>query len=107
MSRKSDACLADNLEVERLLSPQELQVDEAKLSDPTAFPITVRLHKLPPPKEWANGDVKSGLYRSNLFATEDPLTNGNSDEDDEIVHCKYAVGCDGARSWVRRYVPVH
>lgn len=82
--------------------PQELQVDEAKLDDPCAYPVTIRLHHLPPPKEWANGDVKSGLYRSNLFATEEPLTNGTSHEDDEIVHCKFVVGCDGARSWVRR-----
>ena len=87
--------------MERLLAPQELQVDEAKLGDVSAYPVTVRLKHLPPPKDWANGDVRSGLYRSNLFAAEETQTNGTSDEDDEIIHCKFVVGCDGARSWVR------
>lgn len=88
------------------MSPQSLSVDESKLTDTSAYPVKVVLHKLPAPKEWANRDVKSGLYRSNLFAVEEPLANDNVSAQDEIVHCKYVVGCDGARSWVRRYVEI-
>jgi len=67
----------------------------------------VTLKKLPPPpeSEWANGDIKSGLYRSNLF-TDESTTAGNEVNGDhsaeETVRCKYLVGCDGARSWVRK-----
>lgn len=95
---------ADNLEVERLISPTSLKVDESALDDPSAYPVQVTLRRLPPPKEWANGDVKSGMYRSNLFATEDAANgaNGHDTESDEVVNCKFVVGCDGARSWVRR-----
>lgn len=96
----------DNLEVERLMSPTSLIVDDNKLSDTDAYPVTLTVKKLPPPKEFANGDVKSGMYRSNLFAHEEasngPTTNGYHTEDEETLHCKYVVGCDGARSWVRK-----
>lgn len=96
---------ADNLEVDRLLTPTSFSVDEAALDDPSAYPVTVTLKSLPPPAEVANGDVKSGMYRSNLFVDESSTAandvNGNHSEE-ETVHCKYLVGCDGARSWVRK-----
>jgi phenol 2-monooxygenase len=84
-------------------------VDDALASsaDPSAYPITVTVEKLPPPpeSEWANGDVKSGMYRSNLFADESSTRGNEVDADhsgQEVVQCKYLVGCDGARSWVRK-----
>ena len=96
----------DNLHVERLTMPESLEVDEEKLADTSGYPITVTLKKLPPPKDWGNGDVKSGLYRSNLFAPEEAKPNGVNGHNDEVetIQCKYVVGCDGARSWVRKYI---
>lgn len=101
-----DAMKENNgLEVDRLLEPTSLVVDEKNLGNPDAFPVTVTLKRLPAPKELANGDVQSGMYRSNLF-TDESQTKGNDVEGDhsgeEVVHCKYLVGCDGARSWVRK-----
>lgn len=82
-----------------------MQVDESLLDKPDAYPVKVTLESLPPPKEYANGDASSGLYRSNLFVDES-MTNGNAVDADhsgeEVVYCKYVVGCDGARSWVRK-----
>lgn len=93
----------NGLKVDRLLTPTSMQIDEKSLRDPSAYPVTVTLKKLPPPKEVANGDVQSGLYRSNLFVDESSTANNDPNaEADETVHCKYLVGCDGARSWVRK-----
>lgn len=95
----------NDLEVERLLTPTSMTVDESKLNDPSAYPVTVTLKKLPPPAELANGDVKSGMYRSNLFVDESSTAANNVDgshDGEETVNCKYLVGCDGARSWVRK-----
>lgn len=91
------------LTVDRLLTPTSMAVDEERLDDPAAYPVTVTLKRLPKPKEEANGDVQSGLYRSNLFVDESSTsTNDPEAGADETVHCKYLVGCDGARSWVRK-----
>jgi phenol 2-monooxygenase len=72
----------------------------------TDYPITVTLRHLPPtPTDAKNEDSKSGLYRSNLFApaNEEPKPmSGVATE--ETVKARYMVGCDGARSWVRKYV---
>lgn len=111
-----------NVEVERLLRPIKLEVDEdIEDADASAFPIHVTLEHLPPPKEVANGDIRSGLYRSNLFVNGANGTNGthgtngtngvnglhghtdlHEELETEIVHCKYLIGCDGAHSWVRK-----
>lgn len=72
----------------------------------TEYPITVTLRHTPPAlTDGTNGkDSKSGLYRSNLFAPANeeskPVTNDNATE--ETVRARYMVGCDGARSWVRK-----
>ncbi|KAL7008266.1 hypothetical protein EMMF5_001995 [Cystobasidiomycetes sp. EMM_F5] len=87
-----------------------VDVDESLLDKPDAYPVKVTLESLPPPKEYANGDASSGLYRSNLFVDES-MTNGNAVDADhsgeEVVYCKYVVGCDGARSWVRKALGLH
>jgi len=90
----------NNVEVERLLQPVDLQVDRQKLDDSSSFPISVTVQTLPPPEQLGNGDVQSGLYRSNLFATEQPHEADRGAQ--EVIRCRYVVGCDGARSWVRR-----
>lgn len=94
----------DDLEVDRLLRPVKLEIDaDIEQADASAYPIHVTLEAVPPPTEIANGDIKSGLYRSNLFGNG---SNGHTDVDEnletQVVHCKYLVGCDGAHSWVRK-----
>lgn len=103
----------DNLEVDRLLRPIKLEVDaDVDQADSSMYPIHVTLEAVPAPAEIANGDITSGLYRSNLFvngtsgAHESNGVNGHADPEEEferqVVHCKYLVGCDGAHSWVRK-----
>lgn len=41
------------------MSPTSLSVKKAALSDPSAYPVTVTCKRLPSPKVWANGDIKS------------------------------------------------
>jgi phenol 2-monooxygenase len=74
------------------------------VDDPNAtdYPITVKLRPLPPAPTNGTEDAKSGLYRSNLFATAtepEAVVNG---AEEETVKARYMVGCDGARSWVRK-----
>lgn len=75
------------------------------IDDPnsTNYPITVTLKHLPPTPTNGTEDAKSGLYRSNLFASaneqvQEVVSNG----EEETVKARYMVGCDGARSWVRK-----
>ncbi|KAM7187297.1 phenol hydroxylase [Naviculisporaceae sp. PSN 640] len=101
----------DTIHVERGVLPESLEIDVGRVNDEDAYPVTVKLRALSEeeaaPKQQVTGSkVSDGLFRSNL-ANED-------DEEDlikkstaragasEIVHAKYVIGCDGARSWTRR-----
>ncbi|KAJ9097812.1 hypothetical protein QFC19_006680 [Naganishia cerealis] len=96
----------DGTKVEQLMEPTSFEM--ANDVNSTEYPITVKLRHLAP--SISNGstkeDSKSGLYRSNLFATEATSSTGGSGTDDkatvdeEVVKAKYLVGCDGARSWL-------
>lgn len=94
---------SDGVRVEQLTEPTSFEmVDDAASSE---YPITVKLKHLPPSP--INGtdkeDAKSGLYRSNLFASPTEQVNDTGpDGTEEIVRSRYMVGCDGARSWVRK-----
>ncbi|KAI1335986.1 phenol hydroxylase [Xylariaceae sp. FL0016] len=101
----------DTIQIERGVLPESLQIDESQVDDDSAYPVTVKLRTLSeeeatPEQQISGSKVPDGLFRSNL-ASED-------DEDDliqksqsrpgtgEVVHAKYVIGCDGARSWTRR-----
>lgn len=70
--------------------------------DATDYPITVKLRHLPPTLTNGNEDAKSGLYRSNLFAVAKEPEATVEGAEEETVKARYMVGCDGARSWVRK-----
>ncbi|KAK3391193.1 phenol hydroxylase [Podospora didyma] len=101
----------DSIQVERCVLPESLEIDESKVDDEAAYPVTVKLRMLKeeeatPQQQISGSTVTDGLFRSNLIQEDD--------EDDlirkskaragasEIVHAKYVIGCDGARSWTRR-----
>lgn len=125
---------SDGHQVQRPILPTSL-AHPSDFQD-SEYPVIVKLQHLPrtstdtTKSNGSGGDLKSGLYRSNLFTRpeEDAVTqfnaangggdgNGNGNgggsgigdgdgqEEVEEVKCKYVVGCDGARSWVRKYVP--
>lgn len=86
----------DGLQVDRLLAPRALSVDET-----AEFPVRVELHAVPAPEGW---DERNGLYRSNVRVDDSYTRSEATSAVSEIVRCKYLVGCDGAHSWVRRAV---
>lgn len=113
----------DTLQVERGVLPESLAIDESRLDDPSAYPVTVKLRHLTeeeatPPQQANASKVPDGLFRSNLLfqdSNEDDellqksqaraaatTAAAGSVPDDEVVHAKYVLGCDGARSWTRR-----
>jgi phenol 2-monooxygenase (NADPH) len=99
------------VQVERGVLPESLEIEESKIQDSQAHPVTIKLRHLSEeestPEQQATGSkVNDGLFRSNLTNLDDEddlicksqARSGKS----EIVHAKYVIGCDGARSWTRR-----
>ena len=101
-----------DIEVERGVMPESLSVDESKVDDPDAYPITIHLRHLTeeeatPVQQGVNGVTSDGLFRSNLAEddTDELLKRSREKEGTtEIVHAKYMIGCDGAHSWTRRQI---
>jgi phenol 2-monooxygenase len=99
------------IKVERGILPESLHIDVSKVDDASAYPVTVRLRQLSEeeatPAQQANASkIPDGLFRSNLVYNDenDDLVNQTPTRDgpSEIVHAKYVIGCDGARSWTRQ-----
>ncbi|KAG9570317.1 phenol 2-monooxygenase, partial [Aureobasidium melanogenum] len=104
-----------DIHIERGVIPTDLEIDESRVEDPDAYPVTVTLRHLSEeeatPKQSstsANGvRVQDGLFRSNMAPddTQDMIraaeTMGAKANTQEIVHAKYVLGADGAHSWVR------
>lgn len=97
-----------NIEVERGVLPELLELDSSASDSRDAYPIKVKVRYLDVDEATpAQNDtsVNDGLFRSNL---------AKDDEDDllrksraraaptEIIRAKYVIGCDGAHSWTRR-----
>ncbi|ETS74849.1 hypothetical protein PFICI_13333 [Pestalotiopsis fici W106-1] len=99
----------DTIQVERGVMPESLAIEETKVHDQTAYPVTVKLRRLneeeSTPKQHGGAQFADGLFRSNLFgeADEDALLQRSYERagESETVHAKYVIGCDGARSWTR------
>ncbi|KAK6948124.1 hypothetical protein Daesc_009888 [Daldinia eschscholtzii] len=101
----------DTIKVERGVLPEFLEIDESKVKDQSSYPVTVKLRHLTDeeatPQQQINGSkISDGLFRSNLMHAddEDDLIQKSKSRagTGEIVHAKYVIGCDGARSWTRR-----
>jgi phenol 2-monooxygenase len=106
-----------DIRVERGVMPTSLDIDKSSVTDPEAYPITVRLRHLSEeeatPKQTstsANGQaIQDGIFRSNLSKddTEELVQaaklNGKANTE-EIVRAKYMLGADGAHSWTRRQI---
>ncbi|OHW97253.1 phenol hydroxylase [Colletotrichum incanum] len=101
----------DQIKVERGVLPESLEIDESKVNDDSAYPVTVKLRQLSeeeatPPQVANASKVPDGLFRSNLVQDDDEEDLIKKSQAragaSEIVHAKYVIGCDGARSWTRR-----
>lgn len=101
----------DTIHVERATLPESLQIDESRVEDDSAYPVTFKLRRLTdeeatPQQQSIDSKAVDGLFRSNLIS-------GDEDADllrksqargsvSETVHAKYVIGCDGAHSWTRQ-----
>ncbi|KAK1529689.1 phenol hydroxylase [Colletotrichum paranaense] len=101
----------DAIKVERGVLPESLEIDLSKVDDDAAYPVTVKLRTLneeesTPPQAANASKIPDGLFRSNLIRDDDEADLLKKAQDragaSEIVHAKYVIGCDGARSWTRR-----
>ncbi|KAI1815130.1 FAD binding domain-containing protein [Poronia punctata] len=100
-----------DLKVERKTMPTSLFIDETKIDDEDAYPVTVTLRRLSeeeatPAQRLSN--LRDGLFRSNLVGDEEDVVvvrgegKGQGEGGEEVVRAKYVVGCDGAHSWTRK-----
>ena len=97
-----------NIDVERGVLPEELELDYSKSEDYDAYPIRVKIrhlddHEATPVQNGTN--VSDGLFRSNLAPddTDNLIRKSRGKEGlTEVIRAKYMIGCDGAHSWTRR-----
>ncbi|KAK3324784.1 phenol hydroxylase [Cercophora scortea] len=102
---------ADGIQVERGVLPEELEIDESQVEDAEAYPVRVKLRVLTeeeatPEQQISGSKISDGIFRSNLMVGDDEeelIRKSKAREGEtEVVHAKYVIGCDGARSWTRR-----
>lgn len=66
---------ADTIKIERGVVPESLIIDESKINDQSAYPVTAKLRYLTEeeatPQQLGGGEVADGLFRSNLFSEAD------------------------------------
>ncbi len=68
-----------NVSIQRSGQPVDLHFEDSLVEENEAWPISVRIRR----------------------SKHDEMMNGWSTGDDELLQCKYLIGCDGAHSWVR------
>ncbi|KAB5580383.1 FAD binding domain-containing protein [Coniochaeta sp. 2T2.1] len=95
------------LQVERPLLPEAMEVDTSVGDSTTEYPVKMVLKKLPDndagPDQFGH-KVENGLYRQ--FDGDQKYEVPKEGEDLEVVHAKYVLGCDGAHSWVRKQLGI-
>ena len=102
-----------NIEIERGVLPEQLEIDHSKAEDSHAYPIKVKIRHLDDDEATPvqNGtNISDGLFRSNLARddTDDLIRKSRGKEGTtEVIRAKYMVGCDGAHSWTRRQLGFH
>jgi phenol 2-monooxygenase len=93
-----------DIRVERLVLPEQFEIDETLTGNHKKYPIKVTLRHLGTDSTTTTDGVQDGLFRSNLTKddTDDLLASTRVEDEVEVVEAKYLVGCDGAHSWVRK-----
>lgn len=102
-----------NIEIERGVLPEELELHHTEPEDYDAHPIKVKVRHLDedaatPAQNGSN--VPNGLFRSSLAKddTDDLIRKSRGKEGStEIITAKYMIGCDRAHSWTRRQLGFH
>lgn len=97
----------NTLKVERPIIPESQLVDESKIRDQSAYPVTVTVKKLSDddaaPEQFGH-KLQNSLYRQ--FHGDQEREFEAPPKSREIIHAKYIVGTDGAHSWVRKQLGI-
>jgi len=102
-----------NIEIERCVFAEELELHHTEPGDDDAHPIKVKVRHLDEDAATPaqNGSkVPNGLFRSSLAKddTDNLIRKSRGKEGStEIITAKYMIGCDGAHSWTRRQLGLH
>lgn len=97
-----------DIRVERGVLPEKLEIDEQKVEDEDAYPVTITLRHLSDEEATPAQNLTTlsdGLFRSNLAKddTDDLIHKGHGiPGSSETIKAKYVLGCDGAHSSVRK-----
>ncbi|KAK4175404.1 putative phenol 2-monooxygenase [Triangularia setosa] len=90
----------NNIEIRYNTGPVSVDVDTSCLHETDAYPVSVYLEKVASNASATNGDATNGTNGQN-----GRRPNGH-DAYKERISAKYIVGCDGARSWLRKQLNV-
>ncbi|KAL8276788.1 hypothetical protein RQP46_010793 [Phenoliferia psychrophenolica] len=98
----------NGLTVDRAILPTSLSVSP-DLAE--SHPITITLRHLSEEEATPTqvGAVPNGIFRSNVLADDEADAHAAASGTvgmEETVKAKYVVGCDGARSWVRKQLGI-
>lgn len=102
-----------DIQIERGMITESLQIDETLVDDPDAYPITVQLKKidqslgtngeLPPVN--SSEEIKANSFDQSSLSLDDHNSfieqRKKRNTEIETVKAKYIIGCDGAHSWTR------
>jgi phenol 2-monooxygenase len=96
-----------SIQVERLKSIENMEIDEMALTNPAANPIIVTIKQIPRVQgtpDYFGHEIPNGLYRQ--FGDISGDQSAGDSPDIEIVRAKYVLACDGAHSWTRKKVDI-
>lgn len=97
-----------DIEIERRVLPEELELDHSTSENYDAYPIRIKIRHLDDDEATPvqnNTSVPDGLFRSSLAKDDtDDLIHKSREKggSTETIRAKYMIGCDGAHSWTRR-----
>jgi phenol 2-monooxygenase len=88
-----------NIDVRRETTPTTLEIDHDTIDDHSKFPIRMNLESVAP--------MSKSHFNNMETPSSDTSSEPHSDDSgyaemDTVVEAKYIVGCDGARSWLRK-----
>ena len=95
------------IEVERGVAPTDIEIDDSKLGDPQSYAVKLTLHHLSKEELRPWSVPVPGKDDFNVSPGDEVEIQREPSQDagkEEIVHAKYVIGCDGARSWTRKAV---
>ena len=102
-----------NIEIERGVLPEQLEIDHSNAADEHAYPIKIKIRHLDHDEAGLvqnSTNVSDGLFTSSLANddTDDLIRKSQGKEGTtEIIRSKFMIGCDGAHSWTRRQLGFH